>query len=171
MSTTHTTRIGAAARQAHEIVGAAGRATRRIDPATARDAFTIRKRLMFVKKLTVTGRFTNVSGTITLDGQEPRTAQAEVAIDAASVDTRNARRDKHLRAVDFLHAEEHPHLPFVSRRVEAVDRAAGAYRVSGDLTIRGVTRVVTLDAHDTPPVTGASEPRLTLTLAAPPRSA
>ena len=105
--------------------------------------------------------------TITLDEQEPSSAQAEVTIGAASIDTRNARRDKHLRTVDFFHVEQHPHLTFKSRRIEAVDRAAGTYRVTGDLTVRGVTREVTLDAHYTPPVAGAREPRIKLTLTAP----
>ena len=168
MSTTTTTRTGAAAApQAREIVGAAGPTAWRIDPATARAAFTIRKRLLFVKSVTVTGCFTGVSGAITLDEHEPSTAQAEVTIDAASIDTQNARRDKHLRTGDFFHVEEHPHLTFTSRRIEEVDRAAGTYRVSGDLTVRGVTRAVTLDAHYTPPVAAAREPRLTLRLTAP----
>src|SRR3954454_12640341 len=107
----------------------------------------IGNRLMFVQRLTITGRFTAVSGTITLDERDPSTARAEVSIDAASIDTQDARRDAHLRTADFFHVAEHPHLTFVSRRVEAIDQAGGTCRVVGDLTVRGVTRPVTLDAH------------------------
>ncbi len=168
MSTTGTPTNGATtAQQACAIVGAPSHTTWQIDPATARATFTIHKRLLFVCRLTITGRFTRVSGAITLDERDLSTARAEVTIDAASIATGNPRRDVHLRTVDFFHVEEHPHLTFTSQRIEVVDRAAGTYRVTGDLTVRGVTRVVTLDAHYTPPITGAHEPCLTLRLTAP----
>jgi len=161
MSTAPTPRNGAeTTQQAREIGETASHTTWRIDPTTARVEFMIRKRLMFIQTLTVTGRFTGVSGAITLDEQEPSTARAEVTIDAASIDTQNARRDKHLRTVDFFHVEEHPHLTFTSQRIEAVDRAAGTYRIIGDLTVRGVTREVTLDAHYMSPVAAARAPRI-----------
>ena len=168
MSTTDTPRNAVTtAQQAREAIGAPSPTTWHIDPTTARGAFTIRKRLMFVRRLTITGRFTAVSGTITLDERDPSTARAEVTIDAASIDTQDARRDAHLRSADFFDVAAHPHLTFASRRVEAVDRAAGTCRVVGDLTVRGVTRPVTLDAHFSPPVAGASEPRIRLALSAP----
>lgn len=66
-------------------------------------------------------------------------------IAAASVDTREPERDAHLRSADFLDVERYPHLTFASRRVEPVQPRRGQYRVVGDLTIRGVTREVTLD--------------------------
>lgn len=168
MKTLHSNSNGATAtRDAREIVNAAARTTWRIDPAATRAEFTIRKRLMFIRRLTVTGRFSDVSGTITLDEQNPTGAEATVSIGAASIDTGIARRDKHLRTADFFHVERHPALTFMSRRVEAVDQAAGAYRVSGDLTVRGVTRPVSLDARYTPAPSGEREPRLTLDLTAP----
>ncbi len=138
-----------------------------IDPAASRVEFTIRKRLFFVKRLTVTGRFSDVAGTITLDEQDPTTARAAVTISAASINTENARRDKHLLTADFFHVDQHPTLTFHSRRVEPVDAAAGRYRVVGDLTVRGVTREVTLETHYTPAPGGARDQRIALTLTAP----
>ena len=108
-----------------------------IDPAASRVEFAIGLRLFFVKGSTVTGRFADVAGTITLDEQDPGTARATVTIGAASVDTRNERRDTHLRTADFFHVDQHPTLTFRSRRVEPVDPAAGRYRVVGDLTLHG----------------------------------
>lgn len=168
MSTTDTPgNAVTAAQPERQAAGAVGFTTWRIDPTTARAEFTIRKRLMFVRRLTVTGRFTGISGAITLDERDPSTARAEVTIDAASIDTRNARRDAHLRTADFFHVAEHPRLTFTSRRVEAVDRAGGTCRVAGDLTVRGVTRPVSLDAHFSSPIAGAREPRIRLELSAP----
>src|SRR5215470_10963429 len=110
--------------------------TYRIDPAASCVEFTIDKRLFFVMHLMVTGRFTDVEGTIRFDEQEPANAQAEVTIGAASVDTRMGKRDQHLRKADFFDVERHPTLTFTSRRIETIDRRAGHYRVVGDLTVR-----------------------------------
>jgi polyisoprenoid-binding protein YceI len=137
-----------------------------IDPAASRVAFTTGKRLLFVKKLTVTGRFADVRGTIRLDEREPDHAHAEVTINVASVDTRQARRDAHLRTADFFDAERYPTMRFTSRRIEAIDAQSGQYRVTGDLTIRDVTREVQLQACYTPPGSGVGAPRIALTLTA-----
>ncbi len=145
----------------------AAHATYQIDPAASRVEFSIRKRLFFVKKLTVTGRFSAVEGTITLDEQDPGTAQAEVTIGAASIDTGNAKRDKHLLTADFFHVDQHPTLTFCSRRVEPVDAAAGRYRVVGALTVRGVTRDVALETHYIPARGGEHDQRIALTLTSP----
>jgi hypothetical protein len=95
-----------------------------IDSAASRVEFAIRKRLFFVKTVTVTGRFTDMQGTIWLDEQEPAHSQADVKIGAASLTTRQARRDAHLRGADFFDVERHPTLIFTSRCTETVDRAA-----------------------------------------------
>src|SRR5437016_11839923 len=87
----------------------------RIDPAASRVEFTIGKRLFFVTHLLVTGRFADVQGTISLDEQDPASAQAEVMIGAASVDTRMSKRDQHLRKADFFDVARHPTLTFTSR--------------------------------------------------------
>ena len=150
---------------AHQILNAP--TTWQLDPAASRVEFTIRKRLLFVKHLLVTGRFADVAGTITLDEQDPANSRAEVTIAAASIDTRNARRDKHLRTADFFDVERYPTLRFSSRRIERIDGAAGRYRVTGDLTVRDVTREVRLDAHYAPANGSAREPRIEVRLAAP----
>jgi len=92
---------------------------------------------------TVKGRFTKVTGTVTSDGEDFSSAEVDVTIDASSIDTREPRRDDHLRSADFLDVEQFPTLTFKSRRVQP--RGDGAYALAGDLTIHGVTREVTLD--------------------------
>jgi polyisoprenoid-binding protein YceI len=141
--------------------------TYRIDPAASRVEFTIGKRLFFVMHLMVTGRFTDVAGTISLDEQEPANPRAEVTIGAASVDTRMGKRDQHLRKADFFDVARHPTLTFTSRRIETLDRRAGHYRVVGDLTVRGVTREFALDTHYVPAQDEGSTPRIKLTLTGP----
>jgi len=135
-----------------------------IDPAASRIEFSIGKRLFFVKNLTVTGRFGDVAGTMTVDDQDPVSARVDVTIDAASIDTKNGRRDKHLRTADFFDVDQHPTITFVSHRVEPIDRAEGRYRLLGDLTVRGVTREVALDPHDAPVLGAGHDSRLALTL-------
>ena len=125
----------------------ASRTPFRIDPTTSRVEFTIRKRLFFVIHQVVTGRFTDVQGAISLDELEPANSRATVTIGAASVGTRMGKRDNHLRKADFFDVERYPTLTFTSRRIETMDREAGRYRVKGDLTVRGATREVTLDAR------------------------
>jgi len=94
---------------------------------------------------TVKGHFDGVSGTIRADEAVPTGASVEVEIDAASLDTREARRDTHLRSADFLDVERHPTITFRSTQVEAID--AHRLRVHGDLTIRGTTCAVVLDTE------------------------
>jgi polyisoprenoid-binding protein YceI len=116
--------------------------TWQIDPAHTEVGFSV-KHLMIS---TVRGRFAGVQGTIVLDEVNPANSSAEVEIDAATIDTRAAQRDAHLRSADFFEVERYPTITFRSARVERVgdDR----YRIVGDLTIRGVTREVVLDATD-----------------------
>ena len=96
---------------------------------------------------TVKGRVADVRGTVTLDEAEPDRSAVEVELEAASIDTRSGQRDAHLRSADFLDVERFPLITFRSRRVEGAAPVEGArFRVVGDLTIRGVTREVALDA-------------------------
>ena len=134
-----------------------------IDPTTSRVEFTVRKR-WFVLPLRVTGRFSDVQGVITLDEQDPTTAQGSITIGASSIDTGYARRDIHLRQEDFFHIDTHPAITFHSRRIEPSDRTASRYTVVGDLIVRGVRREVTLDAHYTAPQGSGDNRRLKLTL-------
>jgi polyisoprenoid-binding protein YceI len=96
---------------------------------------------------TVKGRIADVKGAIVLDQTSPAGSSVEVELAAASIDTRNEQRDAHLRSADFLDVEQFPTIRFASRRIEG-DRldAGAALRVVGDLTIRGVTREVVLEA-------------------------
>lgn len=89
----------------------------------------------------VEGRFHGVSGDIRIDDSKPGASSVRLEIEAASVDTDNDKRDEHLRSPDFFDAKKHPKLTFVSTGIK---KAGKAYKVTGDLSIRGVTRRVTL---------------------------
>lgn len=137
--------------------------TWKIDPEASRVEFTARMRLMFVMNVTILGHFSDVAGTLTVDEHEPTNSHVTVTIGAASLDTKLPARDKHLHSVDFFDVEHYPTMTFTSRRIEALDQAAGHYRVTGTLTIREVTREVSLDAWNVPLRT-ADDSRLTFTL-------
>jgi polyisoprenoid-binding protein YceI len=95
---------------------------------------------------TVKGRFGAVKGTITADLRNPDNSHVEAEIDAASLDTRTEQRDQHLKSADFLNVEQYPTITFKSTRVQgAYAREGDEFKVTGDLTIRGMTRPVTLD--------------------------
>lgn len=112
-----------------------------IDPTHSSVEFAV-KHLMIS---TVRGRFKDVAGAIVFDPAAPDGASIEARIAVASVETGAADRDNHLRSGDFFDAENHPELTFVSRRVEP--KGDDRFAVVGDLTIRGVTREVTLDVE------------------------
>jgi polyisoprenoid-binding protein YceI len=113
--------------------------TWQIDPMHSHVEFAVKHMMIS----TVKGRFAELDGTIKLDEADPTRSSVEVTIDAASIDTREAQRDGHLRSADFLAAEQYPGLTFQSRRVEQL--GGDHLRVVGDLTIRGMTREVTLE--------------------------
>ena len=92
---------------------------------------------------TVRGRFHKFTATIDADEQNPTAAKIDVQIEAASIDTRDEKRDGHLRSPDFLDVDQFPYLTFKSTRVERIDENHG--KLVGDLTMHGVTREVTLD--------------------------
>jgi polyisoprenoid-binding protein YceI len=93
----------------------------------------------------VHGRFTGWSGKLELDEQDLTKSQLEVTIDASSIDTREDKRDAHLRSPDFLDVEKFPTITFKSTQITKTSDEE--YRVAGDLTIHGVTRPVTLDVE------------------------
>ncbi len=119
----------------------ATRSTWTIDPAHSHVQFAVRHLVVS----TVKGRFGHLSGTITLDEQHFAGSSVEVEIDAATIDTREEQRDAHLRSADFLDVERFPTITFRSTRVEP--GRGDAFRIVGDLTIRGVTRQVVLEAE------------------------
>lgn len=93
----------------------------------------------------VRGSFKNVEGTLEFDPDDPRKLSVSTEIDATTCWTGVDARDEHLRSADFLHCEQFPKIGFTSTSVEEVGPTD--YRVAGDLTIRGVTRPVTLSVH------------------------
>jgi polyisoprenoid-binding protein YceI len=134
----------------------------RVDPVRSKAEFSVGNRLLLVK-FTVGGQFSDVGGTVAVDERDLTRSRADLVIRTASIDTGIAWRDKHLQAADFFDVERYPLMTFTSRRVEAVDVAAGRYWVVGDLTLRGVTRPVSLDVRYTPPRPNAGERRIGLT--------
>jgi polyisoprenoid-binding protein YceI len=117
-----------------------------IDPAHTNVQFAVRHLMVS----TVRGNFTKVAGTAQVDESDVAGSSVQATIDAASIDTRNEKRDGHLRSPDFLDVAKFPTITFQSKKVERV--GAGKFTVTGDLTLHGVTKQVVLD------VVGSSEP-------------
>ena len=114
-------------------------ATERLDFDLVHSSIGFWVRHLMVSK--VHGRFSQWSGSLEFDEQDPGASRVTVSIEAASIDTREASRDAHLRSPDFLDAERFPQITFTS---SSVTRKAGDLLVTGELTIRGVTRPVQL---------------------------
>jgi len=91
------------------------------------------------------GSFKTWSGSLETDEANPANSKVQAIIEAASIDTREPQRDEHLRSPDFFDAATHPHITFESVGVTKVD--SEHFKVSGNLTIRGVSKPVTLDAE------------------------
>jgi polyisoprenoid-binding protein YceI len=101
---------------------------------------------------TVRGVFEKTTGTVTFDPADPTNASIDATIDAATVNTRVQRRDNDLRSPHFLDVQKYPTIRFKSTRAEAA--GAGKLKVTGDLTIHGVTKQVVLDVDaSSPPIT------------------
>lgn len=109
-----------------------------IDPAHS--SVEVVARHMMISK--VRGRFATFGGRFEV-GERPEDSSLEVVIDAASIQTADERRDGHLRTADFLDTEKYPEITFRSTKVEP--GASGRWQVTGDLTLHGVSRPVTLD--------------------------
>ncbi len=112
-----------------------------IDPSHSTANFSI-KHMMIAK---VHGGFDKISGTLEYDTQTPENSRIEAQIDAASVNTREAQRDTHLKSADFFDIEKYPTILFVSKSVEGTGEER--LKVRGDLTIHGVTQEVVLDVE------------------------
>jgi polyisoprenoid-binding protein YceI len=111
-----------------------------IDSSHSGVHFTVRH--LVISK--VRGSFGKYQGTIDFDAENPAASKVAVRIDAASIDTREEKRDAHLRSPDFFDVEKFPELTFTSTKVE---KSGDDYRVSGELTIHGVTQPVVLEAE------------------------
>ena len=111
-----------------------------LDPVHSHIGFSVRHMMVSQQR----GVFRGVSGTLELDRANPSRSRVEVSIEVATINTNVVDRDEHLRGPDFFDVANHPRMTFVSREVRAQDD--GQLRVTGDLTIRGTTRSVVLDA-------------------------
>jgi polyisoprenoid-binding protein YceI len=107
-----------------------------IDPSHTRIGFSARHAMV----TKVRGAFDEFEGSFHIDGENPANSSGRVTIQAKSINTRNSQRDEHLRSNDFLAMDEHPEITFVSTGVKPAGDAE--FVVTGDLTIRGVTRSV-----------------------------
>ena len=110
-----------------------------IDSAHTEVNFTVRHMMIS----NVRGQFEKVSGVVEFDEAIPANSKVDVKIETASVNTKEEKRDAHLKSPDFFDAEKYPYLTFKGKRVEVKD--ATHARVIGDLTIRDVTKEISLD--------------------------
>jgi len=123
-------------------------ATWNIDPSHTQATFTVRHMVIS----NVKGEFQSTKGVVKIDDKDLAKSMVDVTIDAASIHTREDKRDAHLRSPDFFDVERYPTITFKSTKVE---KAGGdRYKVTGDLTMHGVTKPVVLDAALTPEVKG-----------------
>ena len=122
----------------------ANAATWNLDPAHTSVHFGVRHMMVS----TVRGSFRTVRGVANIDESDPTKSSVEATIDAASIDTREPKRDDHLRAADFLDVAKYPAITFKSKSITAA--GPGAFKVTGDLTIRGVTKEIVLDVEGSP---------------------
>jgi polyisoprenoid-binding protein YceI len=112
-----------------------------IDPIHSRIGFVARHAMV----TKIRGSFNEFDGGGYFDADDPSRSHLEITIQAASVDTRNADRDGHLLSNDFFDMAKYPEIAFASTAIEAVDNAL--FRVTGDLTIKDVTKPVTIDVE------------------------
>jgi len=129
------------------VAGTARASDWELDPAHTTATFAVRHLMVS----TVKGSFEKVNGIVNLDEANPARSKLEISIDAASINTRNGQRDGHLKSPDFFDVAKNPKLEFKATKIEKVRK--DKFKVVGDLTMRGVTRPVTLDVEGpTPPV-------------------
>jgi polyisoprenoid-binding protein YceI len=124
--------VGGASARANEIF--------RFDPSRSTIEFKVRHFFG-----TATGKFTKFSGTIDVDREHPEKSSVIATIQAASIDTAIAKRDEHLRGEEFFSVGKYPEITFKSRHVKQTGPSTG--EITGDLTMHGVTRTITLHAQ------------------------
>jgi polyisoprenoid-binding protein YceI len=134
------------AAQAPAAAAAASPKTWNIDTAHTQAGFAVKHMMVS----TVRGSFGKTEGTITWDGKDVSSIKADATIDTTTITTNNEKRDAHLKSADFFDVAKFPTITFKSKRAEAA--GAGKFKLIGDLTLRGVTKEVTLD------VEGPSQP-------------
>jgi polyisoprenoid-binding protein YceI len=115
-----------------------------LDAAHSNVGFSVRHMMIS----NVRGEFGKVAGEVSFDPARPEQSRVSVTIDVASINTREEKRDAHLRSGDFFDADNHPQITFVSRTIQ---RKGEGLELVGDLTIRGTTREITLAVDDITP--------------------
>jgi polyisoprenoid-binding protein YceI len=115
-----------------------------IDPVHSTAGFKVRHLMVS----NVRGEFSKVAGTVVFDAGAPQNSRVEASIDATTIHTRDEQRDAHLKSADFLDVEKFPAITFVSKKVAGGD---GEWKLTGDLTIHGVTKEVVLDVEGPAP--------------------
>ena len=119
--------------------------TYKIDPAHSSAHFAVRHMMIS----NVRGGFSGVEGSIDYDPDNPTQSKIDVVIDASKINTLDEQRDTHLKSPDFLHVEEHPTITFRSTKIESAGE--GEWKITGDLTIHGVTKQVVLNTEGPTP--------------------
>jgi polyisoprenoid-binding protein YceI len=123
------------------LAGRAHAAAWEIDSSHSSAQFSVRHLMVS----NVRGEFGKVTGTVDFDAKDPSKAKVEATIDAGTINTREQKRDEHLKSPDFFDVAKYPTITFKSKKVVAA--GAGKLKVTGDLTIHGVTKEVTLDVE------------------------
>ena len=118
-----------------------------IDSSHTRTGFSVKHMVISDVK----GEFQSTTGKVQVDDQDLSKATVDVTIEAKSIDTRDAKRDTHLRSADFLDVEKFPTITFKSTKVEP--GADGKLAIQGNLTLRGVTKPVTIQGELTKAIT------------------
>jgi polyisoprenoid-binding protein YceI len=119
--------------------------TYQIDPAHTKAHFIVRHMMI----TNVRGAFSNVTGTVAYDRDNPSSSSVDVSIDVSTIETHESQRNAHLKSPDFLDAEKFPKISFKSKKVE--DTGEGELKVTGDLTIHGVSKEVVLNVEGPTP--------------------
>jgi len=123
-----------------------GTMTWNIDPTHSNAQFSVRHLMIS----NVKGEFTRVAGQVVFDPARPESLSADATLDVSTINTREPDRDKHLKSADFFDVANHPTITFKSKRAE---KGPDGLKLTGDLTIRGTTREVTLEVEGpTPPM-------------------
>ena len=119
--------------------------TYQIDPAHTKAHFIVRHMMI----TNVRGAFSNVTGTVVYDRENPSSSSVDVSIDVSTIETHEPQRNAHLKSPDFFDAEKFPNIVFKSKRAE--DTGEGELKVTGDLTIHGVSKEVVLKVEGPTP--------------------
>jgi polyisoprenoid-binding protein YceI len=119
--------------------------TYQIDPAHSSVQFSVRHLMLS----NVRGTFSGVKGTVIYDPANPSATQVDAAVDAATISTGEPKRDEHLKSADFLDVAKYPAITFKAKRTDKTSDTE--FKVTGDLTVHGVTREITLSVEDVSP--------------------